>query len=89
MKIILILLLSIVQIPCVIEGWLSHILNCIVKVLTKIVFLLAIVSFIWWPLDMLCGVCWAGCECLKWKLQGKLLPFPEALVLYMQHYPQV
>ena len=57
MKIILILFLFIIQIPCVIEGWLSHILNCIVKMLAKIVFLLAIVSFIWWPLDVLCGVC--------------------------------
>lgn len=83
------ILLPIIQIPCAIEGWLSYILNCIVKMLAKIVFLLAIVSFVWWPVDMLCGICWAGCEWLKWKLQGKALSFSEALVLYMQHYPQV
>lgn len=69
----LILLLSIIQIPCIIEGWLSYILNCIIKMLARITFLLAIVSLVWWPLDMLCGICWAYCECLKWKLQGREL----------------
>lgn len=89
MKIIIVLLLSIIQLPCVVEGWISYFLNCIVKMLSNIIFLLAIVSFVWWPLDMLCGVCWASCECLKSKLQGSTLLFSEALTLYVRHYPQV
>ena len=52
MKTIIILLLSIIQLPCIIEGWISYFLNCIVKMLSSIMFFTAIVSLIWWPLDM-------------------------------------
>lgn len=89
MKTILVLLLSIVQVPCIIEGWISYFLNCIVKMLANIIFLLAIISFIWWPLDMLSGICWSCCEYLKLKLRGIDIEFREALNLYMQHYPQL
>ena len=85
MRTILIILFSIIQIPCVLEGWLSYILNCLIKMLSRIIFLLAIVSFIWWPLDMF----WASCESIKLKLQGIDIDFSEALVLYVQHYPQL
>ena len=89
MRTILIILFSIIQIPCVLEGWLSYILNCLIKMLSRIIFLLAIVSFIWGPLDMFCGICWASCESIKLKLQGIDIDFSEALVLYVQHYPQL
>lgn len=89
MKTILVLLLSIIQIPCIIEGWISYFLNCIVKMLASIIFLLAIVSFIWWPLDLLSGICWSGCEYAKLKLQGINIDFNGALNLYMRHYPQL
>ena len=68
MRILLILILSLIQLPCVIEGWISYFLNCIVKLISDIIFLLAIISIRRWPLDMLCGALWAGCECLKQKL---------------------
>lgn len=89
MKIILVLLLSVIQIPFIIEGWISYFLNCIVKMLSNIIFLLAIVSFVWWPLDMLSGICWSCCEYVKLKLQGIDIDFKGALSLYMQHYPQL
>lgn len=89
MRTILIILLSIIQIPCILEGWLSYVLNYLIKMLARIIFLLAIVSFIWWPLDMFCGICWASCEYIKLKLQDVDIDFSRALALYMQHYPQL
>lgn len=89
MRMLLILILSLIQLPCVIEGWISYFLNCIVKLISDIIFLLAIISFVWWPLDMLCGVLWAGCECLKQKLFSRNIKFSDALILYTQLFPTI
>lgn len=89
MKATLALLLSIIQILCIIEGWISYFLHCIVKMLASIIFPLAIICFIWWPLDMLSGICWSCCEYTKFKLRGIDIEFREALSLYTQHYPQL
>ena len=89
MKTIIILLLSIIQLPCIIEGWISYFLNCIVKMLSSIMFFTAIVSLIWWPLDMLCALLWAGCEYIKQKCLSHNLKFSDALVLYIHLFPIV
>lgn len=89
MKIVLILILNLIQLPCIIEGWISYFLNCIVKMLSNIIFLLAVVSFIWWPLDMLCGLLWAGCECLKQKILSRTIKFSDALILYTHLFPAI
>lgn len=89
MRILLILILSLIQFPCVIEGWISYFLNCIIKLIYSIIFLLAMISFIWWPLDMLCGTLWAGCECLKQKVFSRNIKFSDALILYTQLFPTV
>lgn len=89
MRMLLILILSLIQLPCVIEGWISYFLNCIVKLTSDIIFLLAIISFVWWPLDMLCGALWAGCECLKQKLFSRNIKFSDALILYTQLFPTI
>jgi len=86
---IIILLLSIIQFPCVIEGWISYFLNCIIKMLSSIIFLFAIVSFVWWPLDMLCGILWVGCECVKQKCLSRNIEFSDALMLYTRLFPTV
>ena len=65
------IVLSILQIPFVIEGWISFFLNCIIKILAAIFFPIALISFIWWPLDMLCGFCWMLCDWIKRKLWDK------------------
>lgn len=89
MKLVLIIFLSIIQVPFVVEGWISYIFNCIIKMLSRIVFLFIVISFIWWPLDMLCGICWASCEYLKLKLQDVDISFSGALALYIRLYPQL
>lgn len=89
MRTIILLFLSIIQLPCVIEGWISYFLNCIVKILSNMIFLLAIVSFVWWPLDMLCAVLWAGCEYIKHKILSRDIEFADALTLYTRLFPTV
>lgn len=89
MKLILVIILFLIQLPFVIEGWISNFLNLIVKMLSSIIFPLAIISLIWWPLDMLCSICWAGCECLKHKILGNDIEFSTALGMYAQIYPEV
>lgn len=86
---IIILLLSIIQLPCVIEGWISYLLHCIVKRLSNILFLFAIISFVWWPLDMLCGIIWAGCEYLKARCLSYNIKFTDALTLYTRLFPTI
>ena len=41
MKFVPILFLSIIQLVCYVEGWISYFLNCIVKFLSRILFLFA------------------------------------------------
>lgn len=89
MKTIIVLLLSIIQIPCFIEGWISYFLNSIVKLLSSLIFFLAIISFVWWPLDMLCGSLWAGCEYIKRNLLGDKITFSQAVTLYTQLFPSL
>lgn len=89
MNTLLIIILSIIQLPFLLEGWISFFLNSIIKALSKILFIIAIISFVWWPIDMLSGICWTVCECAKFKLAGKDLSFQEGLVLYMRNYPQL
>lgn len=89
MKTIIILILSLIQLPCVVEGWISYFLNCIIKMLSSIIFLFAIVSFVWWPLDMLCGILWAGCECIKQRCLSRNIEFSDALMLYTRLFPTV
>lgn len=89
MRITLISILCLIQLLCVIEGWISYFLNCIVKALSDIIFLLGIISLIWWPLDMLCGLLWAGCEYLKQKLLLRDITFSAALTLYIHIFPTI
>lgn len=85
---LLILILSLIQLPCVIEGWISYFLNCIVKLISDIIFLLAIISFVWWPLDMLCGALWADVNALS-KTFSRNIKFSDALILYTQLFPTI
>ncbi len=89
MKFVPILFLSIIQLVCYVEGWISFFLNCIVKFLSRILFLFSIISFVWWPLDMLCGFLWAGCEYAKQRIMGNRMEFTDALALYTQLYPKL
>ncbi len=95
MKIILISILSFFQFPFLIEGWLSFSLNLLIRLLLQynfffnIILLGGIVSFIWWPLDMLSAVCWATCEYAKVKLEKRNIDFSEAFAAYIAQYPKL
>lgn len=84
---LLVLPLNLIQVICVIEGWLSYFLHYIFKQISKVIFILAIVTFVWWPLDLLCGVLWAGCECLRRRLASQKITFSEALMLWTNFFP--
>jgi hypothetical protein len=89
MKTIFVILLSVIQLPFVIEGWISYFLNCIMKMLSNITILFALISLTWWPLDMLSGACWAVCEYFKQKLLGRDLRLVDALGLYSNIFPTI
>lgn len=81
--------LSIIQIPFIIEGWGSYILNSILKFLSTIFFLLALISFIWWPLDMLCGICWMCCDWLKHKIWNREFTWNASAHRWTNHFPEL
>lgn len=94
-KTILISILSFLQLPFLIEGWLSFSLNLLIKLLLQfnsffnIILLFGVISFIWWPLDMLSAVCWGACEYAKAKLEKRNISFSEALASYIAQYPKL
>lgn len=57
--------------------------------LSNIIFLFAIVSLVWWPLDILCGTLWAVCEYLKQRCLSHNIKFTDAVMLYTQLFPTV
>ncbi|CAK7035740.1 MAG: hypothetical protein PARBB_01883 [Parabacteroides distasonis] len=97
MKTTLIIILTLVQFPFIVEGWISFLLNLLIKFLLQhdflfffnFLFLGGLISFVWWPLDMLSGACWALCECIKAKLVNVHLSFSEAMVAYVNQYPKI
>ena len=88
-KIIATLILSIIQIPFLIEGWISYLLNLVVKFLSKIIFIISLVSFVWWPIDMLSLLGWIICDYVKYKIWGKVFLFKASTERYISHYPQL
>jgi|ADurb_Cas_03_Slu_FD_contig_21_2713014_length_1052_multi_5_in_0_out_0_2 hypothetical protein len=84
---ILTLVLNIIQIPFIIEGWISYLLNLMIMFLSKIIFIISLLSFVWWPIDMLSLLGWVICDYLKYKIWGKAFLFKESIARYMNHYP--
>ena len=81
--------LSILQIPFVLEGWISYILNCVIKFLAKIFFPIAFVSFIWWPLDMLCSFSWMLCDWLKHVIWDKGFTWEASSRRWLSRFPKL
>lgn len=88
-RILLTICLSIVQLPFLIEGWISYFLHCILKFLSAIFFPIALVSFIWWPLDMLCGGCWMACDMLKHMIWNKSIKWEVSARRWVEHFPEL
>ena len=83
------IILSLIQFVCVIEGWISYFLNRILKAISSILFIVAILSFAWWPLDMLCGAIWSGCDYLKHKIWNKSFLWEASVKRWVNHIPQL
>lgn len=83
------LILSLIQLVCVIEGWISYFLNLILKGISSILFILAILSFVWWPLDMLCGLIWSGCDYLKHRIWNKGFIWEASIRRWVEHFPKL
>lgn len=81
--------LSILQIPFVLEGWISYFLNSIIKFLSAIFFPIALVSFVWWPLDMLCGFCWMLCDWLKHIIWDRGFKWGASSKRWVNHFPEL
>lgn len=88
-RIITTLILSVIQIPFLLEGWISYLLNLVVKFLSNIIFVISLVSFVWWPIDMLSLLGWVMCDYIKYKIWGRTFLFKASTERYMNHYPQL
>ena len=83
------LCLSIIQLPFVIEGWISYLLNCIVKAISRIFFPIVLISFIWWPIDLICGLCWMGCDWLKHIIWNKNFKWEASSRRWAKLFPEL
>lgn len=86
---ILSICLTVIQLSFVMEGWISYFLNGIIKFLSAIFSPIAFISFIWWPLDMLCGICWICCDWLKHKIWNKRFRFEASSQRWLNHFPKL
>ncbi|MBQ4520081.1 MAG: hypothetical protein II999_05680 [Bacteroidaceae bacterium] len=80
---------TIIQFVCVIEGWISYFLNLILKSISSILFFLSIISFVWWPLDMLCAFIWMGCDYIKHKIWDKGFKWEASSKRWINHFPEL
>ena len=83
------IVLSLIQLVCVIEGWISYFLNFILKGISSILFFVAFISLIWWPLDMLCGLIWSSCDYLKHLIWNKGFTWEASVRRWINHFPQL
>ncbi len=83
------LCLSIIQLPFVIEGWISYFLHCIVKTISTIFFPIVLITFIWWPIDLLCGFCWMVCDWLKHIIWDKGFKWEASAQRWVRHFPEL
>ena len=86
---VLTLCLSILQLPFVIEGWISYFLHYTLKIISAIFFPIVLISFIWWPIDLLCGLCWMGCDWLKHIIWDKDFRWEVSSKRWTEHFPEL
>jgi hypothetical protein len=88
-KVIFSLILSLIQYIFILEAWLSYILNSILKFLSAFFFPIALLSFLWWPLDMLCGVCWMTLDWIKYLMFNVEFTWKESAFRWTSHFPNL
>lgn len=82
-------LLSVIQLPCVIEGWISYFLNSIIKAIASCCLVLGLVSLLWWPIDMIFMLIWSSCDYLKYAIWKKKNTFAKSMNRFANIYPQL
>lgn len=82
-------LLSIIQEPCVIEGWISYFLNGIIKAVASCCLVLGLVSLLWWPIDIISMLLWSSCDYLKYVIWKKQNTFAKSMKRFVNIYPQL
>lgn len=88
-RIILCFILSVIQLPFIVEGWISFFLNYILKVVSSIFFPFAILSFVWLPIDFICGVSWSCCDYLKYKIWNRGFSWNASVQRWTSHFPEL
>ena len=82
-------LLSIIQLPFVIEGWISYLLNSILKAVASCCIVMGLISLIWWPIDMISMLIWSSCDYLKFIIWKKNNTFVKSMKRFATIYPQL
>ena len=72
-------LLSIIQLPCVLEGWISYFLNSMIKAFASCCLVLGLVSLLWWSIDMISVLIWFVCDYLKFAIWRKSNTFVKSM----------
>ena len=83
------IILSDIQLPCVLEGWISYVLNSIVKAIASGCLIFGIVSLVWWPIDMISMLLWSSCDYLKFMIWKKRNTFVKSMNRYADIFPQL
>lgn len=83
------ILLSIIQYVCILEWWISYFLNCILKLLSTIFFPIALLSFVWCPLDVLSSYCWILIDMLKHMMWDRLFSMEESSKRWFERMPEL
>lgn len=77
------------SITIIVEGWISFFLNYILKVVSSIFFPFAILSFVWLPIDFICGVSWSCCDYLKYKIWNRGFSWNASVQRWTSHFPEL
>lgn len=89
MHIFLYILLSIIEIPFMIWGWISFLINLIVMPLSRGCLIFIIPSLIIWPIDIVSSMLCTCCIYLKNKVIGVNLTYNDAAAIYTSRFIKI
>jgi hypothetical protein len=88
-RVIISLFLTLIQYIFIIEAWISYVLNSLLKFLSTFFFPIALLSFLWWPLDMLCGFCWMILDWIKHLMYHVEFNWKESAYRWTRQFPNL
>lgn len=78
--------LTAIQLITLLEGWISYALGSIIASLFTPI---ALLSFLWYPLDKLCEVIWMGCDWIKHLLWNQRFAWSDSSQRWERQFPQI